>query len=287
MQSPLPMPRWASWALEHPVQSVRVVVDGVEVHALRWGTADRSKPSVLFVHGHRAHAHWWDFTAPFFAETHTVYAIDLSGNGDSGHRAIYPAGSGVQDIIGLVRALELSPVTLVGHSLGGLRALGACAEVPELIERAVIIDSYPIFTGDERFSGPTRVLGDRVYPDLASILAKYRFLPDQAHIEPWVLAHFARHSVKEVEGGWRWKFDPYMLSGVTQEPDAADLLQAVRCPVHFIYGGASAVVDEAMARRVVAHLPQGHGPIVVPGGHHHLMADQPAALVGMLQALLS
>jgi pimeloyl-ACP methyl ester carboxylesterase len=283
----LMLPAWAAWALERPGQSRRVRVDGIELHTLCWSADDTPKPPLLFVHGHRAHAHWWDFIAPFFAQTHRVFAMDLSGMGDSDRRSTYPAGIAGRDIAGLVEALGLAPVTLIGHSNGGLRALRACGDAPELFKRAIAIDSYPVFEGGRHPTEPAGLKGDRVYPDLASALARYRLMPEQPHVEPWMLAHVARHSVREVAGGWRWKFDPLMPSGLAQEDDGNVLLAAVRCPVHYVYGSASAIVSDALAERIVRQLPQGHGPIAVPGGHHHLMFDEPVALISTLKALLA
>lgn len=281
------MPAWAAWALAHPGRSRRVQVDDIGLHVLCWSEDDLHKPALLFVHGFRAHARWWDFIAPHFAATHRVYAMDLSGMGDSDRRPHYPKGVGARDIAGLVRALELASVTVVGHSNGGLRALRACGEAPELFARAVAIDSYAVFEGGSHPSDPPGLRGDRLYPDRFSAVARYRLLPQQAQVEPWALAHVAAHSVCEAAGGWRWKFDAAMPVGLAQEDDGPTLLGAVRCPTHYVYGGASAIVDEALAQRIVRHLPDGHGPVVVPGGHHHLMFDQPTALIALLQALLT
>jgi len=151
----------------------------------------------------------------------------------------------------------------------------------------IAIDSYAVFKGGQHPTAPPGLRGDRVYPDLASALNRYRLLPEQSHVEPWALAHIARHSVREVPGGWAWKFDPLMPSGPDHEEDGDELLARVRCPVHYVYGAESAIVDAALARRIVRTLPAGRGPIEIPGGCHHLMFDQPVALIATLRALLA
>ncbi|MDP2005296.1 MAG: alpha/beta hydrolase [Rubrivivax sp.] len=280
-------PEWFRWALQHPGRSHRVSAGGIELHYLGWGLEASGKPAVLLVHGHRAHAHWWDHVAPFLTNTHRVYAMDLSGMGDSDRRVMYPRDVGGQDIVDLVRALGLGPLTVIGHSNGGLRTFGACALAPELFQRVIAIDSYAVFKGGKHPTEPQGLRGDRIYASLAEATGRYRLLPDQPLIEPWVRAHIARHSLREVPGGWTWKFDPLMPSGLDQEADGDKLLVAVRCPVHYIYGAESAIVNEALAQRIVQSLPQGHGPIAIPGGHHHLMFDQPVALIATLRALLA
>jgi pimeloyl-ACP methyl ester carboxylesterase len=54
-----------------------------------------------------------------------------------------------------------------------------------------------------------------------------------------------------------------------------------------VYGEHSALVQEQHARRIVAGLPDCRGPIAIPDGHHHLMLDQPQALIATLNALLA
>lgn len=280
-------PAWFRWALQHPGRSYRVRAGDIELHYLGWALEATDKPALLLVHGHRAHAHWWDHVAPFLATTHRVIAMDLSGMGDSDRREFYPRGVGGQDIVDLLCALGLGPLAVVGHSNGGLRTLSACALAPELFQRVIAIDSYAVFKGGDHPTEPPRLRGDRIYPDLAAALSRYRLLPDQPHVEPWVREHIARHSLRDVPGGWTWKFDPLMPSGLDQEQDGDSLLAAVQCPVHYVYGADSAIVGEPLAQRIVRALPQGHGPIAIPGGHHHLMFDQPVALIATLRALLA
>ena len=279
-------PEWFRWALDQPGESRRVEVDGVSLHYLGWSLADTAKPVLLLVHGQRSHARWWDFIAPFFAADYRVIALDLSGMGDSDARSTYRPGQGAHDIVALLRALELESVVAVGHSMGGVRLLRACADAPELFERLVIIDSYVVFADGNHPSDPPGLRGNRIYPDLETALGRYRLLPEQPGNLPYALAHIARHAVRQTESGWRWKFDPDMPGGLAYEEDGDVFLPEVTKPVCVVYGEASAVGDAALAQRIVRKLPRGQGPIGVPGGHHHLMIDQPVALIALLRALL-
>jgi len=78
-------PAWFTQAVSTPCEDRFVSVDGCRIHYLRWGPA--GKPGLCFVHGGYAHAHWWDWIAPFFSGAFSVVALDLGGMGDSGHRA--------------------------------------------------------------------------------------------------------------------------------------------------------------------------------------------------------
>ena len=86
MTAPSP-PGWFSTAVATEPDDCMVRVKGCDIHYLRWGDVDR--PGLVLVHGGAAHAHWWSFIAPLLAPQHHVVALDLSGHGDSGRRAVY------------------------------------------------------------------------------------------------------------------------------------------------------------------------------------------------------
>ena len=81
-----PKPEWFENAVGMAPTSHRVTVEDCPIHYLLWGPETSEKPGLLFVHGGAAHAQWWSFIAPFFAEDRPVAAIDLSGMGESGRR---------------------------------------------------------------------------------------------------------------------------------------------------------------------------------------------------------
>jgi pimeloyl-ACP methyl ester carboxylesterase len=244
-------------------------------------------PVILLIHGFGAHTGWWHFVAPLLTAQHRVVALDLSGMGDSDHRNGYPPGQAAADIIGAIEALGLRSVIGIGHSAGGVRLLTAAARRPDLFERLVVLDSYVVFAGGRHPERPERATGDKVYPDLATILSRYRLLPEQMQGHAWARHYIARQSVKPVEGGWRWKFDPSLPVGAHREMDGVDLLPGVHVPVHYVWAENSEVVSAELARRIVSLLPQGHGPIGMPGTHHHMMIDQPEALIATLRALIA
>ena len=63
-------------------------------------------------------------------------------------------------------------------------------------------------------------------------------------------------------------------------------LSELQCPIGFIYGDKSDNVGAERARRMADTVP-GHAPIVeLPDCHHHLMMDQPLALVTALRGML-
>jgi pimeloyl-ACP methyl ester carboxylesterase len=280
-------PAWFEWTLENPGRPHVIEANGSHLHLLSWNLEARDKPALLFVHGFRGHGHWWDFIAPFFAAQYRVIAMDLSGMGDSAHRTHYGPHTLAEDVIAVAEWLDTPDLIAIGHSYGGSRVLRACAERPELFQRLIIIDSYVVFSDQEAVTEPAKIRGDREYPDVDSAVARFRLLPQQPDALPCLVEHVARHSIRSTSTGVRWKFDVNLPPGGARETDGEHLLARIQRPVDYLYGERSVVVSPAMAQRIVSHLKDARGPIAIPDGHHHLMFDQPVALISTLRALLA
>lgn len=274
-------PAWFLTALTMNASEHVVLSDAVAVRYRCWNLGDAQKPPLLFVHGYRGHSHWWDFIAPFFTGRFRVFALDLSGMGDSGHRHCYTSSSHSGDIVAVLGAIGTAAV-VVGHSYGGGRTLAACAQEPELIARAVILDSSVIRPDDQPHTESRTARRLTPYADYDSARARFRLVPPQP-AEDYAVEHVARHSLKPVVGGWTWKFDP----DLTNEPGLSSVLARVKVPVDIVIGATSKVINEEGAQKIVGALHRGRGPVVVPEAGHHLMLDQPLATISVLRALLS
>ena len=89
--------------------------------------------------------------------------------------------------------------------------------------------------------------------------------------------------------GWTWKFDPNMWEKLDRTDgmlSAARPAPTLRCPLVHIYGDKSRIIG-----RRAAGEPTFLGPdmpeIEIPDSHHHMMIDQPLALVAALRTLLA
>jgi magnesium chelatase accessory protein len=98
----------------------------VEHGALRWHLQQRGQgPLVLLVHGTGGATHSWEPCAEALATSHTVLAVDLPGHGfttrapstGGGDQALSLQGMAAA-LGGLLRALELAPTLVAGHSAG-------------------------------------------------------------------------------------------------------------------------------------------------------------------------
>jgi pimeloyl-ACP methyl ester carboxylesterase len=278
--------QWWERAIQIPASSHSVCVHGVALHYRCWNDGDRDKPLLLLVHGYRGHSRWWDWVAPAFTDQFRVVAPDFSGMGDSAWRAEYSADTFVEDLLGLAAHFAATPIFVTGHSFGGSSVVRACVARPDAFRHAIIVDSWIRFPAVDPMWVSRKIGTSRPFPDFDAARARYRLMPDQpVGCQGW-LDHVARHSLREVAGGWSWKFDPALpFAPNTQDGEA--LLRRVRTPIDVVYGELSSVVSRDRARAIIATLGQGRRAIEIPQARHHVMLDQPLAFIATLRALLA
>ncbi|MBL6952731.1 MAG: alpha/beta hydrolase [Alphaproteobacteria bacterium] len=293
-EAPPTEPDWFRRAIDTLAHSRFVDVDGCCIHYLTWfddqdGAKDDHRPGLLFVHGGGAHANWWRFIAPFFAEAYRVAAIDLSGMGDSGARETYLPEIWAREIGAVLEDARLGPhPVVVGHSFGGLIAMKYGAEHGDTLSGTVIVDSPVQDPNDTPLPKPAAPVrsGPRVYPDLSTALARFRLMPEQPCENAYITDFIAGTSIKQTNGGWTWKFDFKVMGSRRFGEPYGQELKALKCRAALIYGETSAIVS----RRTVAYMSSVMGPkapvVEIPQAHHHVMLDQPLAFVAALRAIL-
>jgi pimeloyl-ACP methyl ester carboxylesterase len=277
---------WVQRMIDAPGRSGHLHSGDHLTHYLEWGDSSNARV-LLLLHGFRGHAHWWDFIAPWFAHDYRVIAIDFAGMGDSSSRLKYTRATFLAEVQGMIEMTGSKTVTLVGHSFGGRITVLAAHEFPQLLERTMVIDSNIGFA-DKSSRHHFASRPKKVYPDLNTACARFRFIPDEPPISPRIMQHLAVHSIKPEGDGFVWKYDEALLSNIDWEQVAeGELLKDLKVPMDFIAGEFSAVVPPELAQRIGKAIRHGRGPIVIPSAYHHVPVDQPLALVAAMRALLS
>ena len=276
-------PRWFQTALSTAAECGEVTVAGASISYRAWG--ERGLSGLLLVHGGAAHARWWDHIAPLLATGRRVVAIDLSGHGDSARRPSYSLDMWADEAMTVVADSGIvGPPIIIGHSMGGFVTLRAASRFGDEIAGAITIDS-PIrtITPEEAAAAQHNAFGPlRVYPDREEILKRFRPIPDQEML-PYISACVAGTSIREVDGGWSWKFDPKIFGRGSLPPA---MLTRLGCRVALFraeHGLVSADMGEMMYDRLGRVAPV----IEIPDAGHAIMLDQPLALVTGIRTLLA
>ena len=113
-------------------------------HDVKYRFADNasSDATVLLVHGVAGGSRAWREVMPALAGEFNVLAPDLLGHGESakpvGDYSLGAYASGLRDLLAV---LDIGPVSVVGHSLGGGVAMQLAYQHPELVDRLVLVGS--------------------------------------------------------------------------------------------------------------------------------------------------
>src|SRR5690348_9985859 len=105
----------------------------LKLHYVDWGNPE--KPPLLLVHGGRDHCRNWDRVATALREHFHIVAPDLRGHGDSAWAigSTYSMIDYVLDVAALLKTLDMFPVKIVAHSLGGSVALQYAGIYPDRV----------------------------------------------------------------------------------------------------------------------------------------------------------
>ena len=282
-------PEWFERSIATPYDSRFVEVAGCSIHYLSWG--DRQNPGLLLLPGTGGHAHWFSHIAPLFADQFHVVSMDIAGCGDSGRRDHYTCELIVSEIMavcadsGMLSAAR--PPILAGHSVGGQHVVRAAMAHGTSLLGVIAIDAlrYAELAHDpavKALKGPRPARRTPpIYPDFQSAVERFRLTPAPAIAiqTDYVLEHIARHSVREVEGGWTWKFDSALAAMSSLGLELKDVLRHMPCYSAAIYGERTHLTDDSLLSTMMT-VTNGEVPVfTIPGSSHYPMIDNPLAFV--------
>jgi len=284
-----PAPAWFARVIAQTPESAFVEVEGARIHYLRWG--DRARPGLLLVHGNAAHAYWWSFIAPWMAREYNVAAMDLSGMGDSDWRRGYSMQTFAKEQLAVCEAAGMfessEPPVIAAHSFGGFVTMLTGDLYGDRLAGTVIIDS-PVNPPDRGRAGPPQrtIKPHNIYPTLPTALARFRLMPPQTAENLYLVDYVARHSLKRVGGGFTWKFDPAIWQDFSIG-DTAARLKATKCRIAIFRGENSVLMPPEIGEYMFNLLGRAAPVVEIPQAQHHVMLDEPLALVAALRALLA
>lgn len=99
---------------------------------------------LLFLHGLGSSTRDWELQIPYFVDRFKVIVCDMRGHGrTSKPHGPYSIAQFAGDVAGFLSELELSPVHLVGISMGGMVAFDFAIRFPDSLKSLTIVNSYP------------------------------------------------------------------------------------------------------------------------------------------------
>ena len=283
----------------------------LRLHYVDWGNEEA--PPMLLVHGGRDHCRNWDWVARDLSRDYHVIAPDLRGHGDSQWMigGSYGTVDYVYDIAQLLHQKQMTPATIISHSLGASVSLAYTGLYPDTVKALVAIEGMGLpsvaaksaksarsaTSGDSAATG--RLLDDwvrntrriagrlpRRYPTLEE--AFQRMQTENPHLSESQARHLTIHGSNQNEDGtYSWKFDNYVRAtapvGLTAD-QTHHLYERITCPTLLVYGSESWVPNPANDGRA-RYLPKMRLAVIQDAGHwvHH---DQLTQFVSIVREFL-
>jgi pimeloyl-ACP methyl ester carboxylesterase len=276
---PADTPAWFLRALDLRPEHREIEVAGATIHYRAWGTPT-ARPVVL-VHGGGAHSGWWDHVAPLIGGR--TIALDLSGHGDSAWRESYSLAQWAEEVAAVIAAEQLDQPVVVGHSMGGWVGVALGVHHSASLRSLLVIDSPLNDQPPEEQRLRERRRPTRVYPSADDAITRFRTLPEQAVLLPYIVANVAGQSMRAVGGGWTWKFDPNLFGRQSKHHDLLPNLTLPMVLIRCEHG----LVSAEMATRIIGLHPEGIPVVELPDAGHHPMFDQPLSLVTAIRTVLA
>ncbi|MCA9695363.1 MAG: alpha/beta fold hydrolase [Myxococcales bacterium] len=234
-------------------------------------------PDVLLVHGWVVSGDVWHGVIERWPARGAgrLLAVDLRGAGWSGKPdAGYTIDDHAADLIGVIDALGLSRVVLVGHSMGGVIAQRVAVERPDALARLVLV--CPVPASGQTIDAET-----------------FAFLHAQCGHHDGIAQLITPTIVGEVEPSVRDRLlvsaaatvDAALHEALDSFPNARfhERLAALTMPTMVIGGEQDPVVPLALVQAEVAGRIAGAALTVLPECGHYPMLELPAQLTALLR----
>jgi pimeloyl-ACP methyl ester carboxylesterase len=234
--------------------------------------SDETEGSLLFVHGAGGtHRHWGQQLAGLRGANR--YALDLPGHGRSTGPGRTSIKGYAEVILQFMEALGLSPVTLVGHSMGGAIAQYLALNHPAHVEGLVLVGSGARL---------------RVLPSLLEGLLQ-DFPATVEAMLGWAYSSQTPIGVVRL-GQEEWlENDPQVVHDDFAACDAFDVmgrLEEIRCPTLVLCGEDDKLTPAKYAHYLRDNIP-GATLVVIPQAGHMVMVEQPEAVNQAIKEFLA
>lgn len=237
---------------------------------------------LLLIHGLGSSSRDWEMQIDFFAQNYQVITIDVRGHGKSGKPpGPYSIPLFAEDTAKLLRALGVSPVHILGISLGGMIAFQLGISHPEMVKSLIIVNSTPELiprTLKERLQIWQRLLIVRVMGlrKMGEVLGN-RFLPLPEHAE-----------LREIFiERWAENDKPAYLESMKAVIgwSVVDRLGEIRCPTYIV--GADGDYFPTEEKEIYVRRIPGAELRVIEDARHALPAEKPGEFNAVVKAFLS
>ncbi|MGR5539693.1 alpha/beta fold hydrolase [Vibrio campbellii] len=240
--------------------------------------------TVVLIHGLFGSFSNLGLLARDLAQDHSVISIDLRNHGLSFHSDIHDYPSMAQDVVTLLRHLNVDPALVIGHSMGGKVAIKVADIAPELVKQLIILDIAPVAYDTNRH--------DNVFNGLQAVLKEQPTNRQQAmdilaqHIEIDGVRQFLSKSLYKHGETMEWRFNVASLFDNYADIIGWQEIPSTDIPTLFVKGGVSDYLLPEYQTAVKRQFKQAKAHIIANTGHW-LHAEKPAEVMRVIRKYIS
>ncbi|MEO3887341.1 alpha/beta hydrolase [Nonomuraea sp. B5E05] len=245
-------------------------------------------PAVLFLHGSGASGAVWRPVLQRLGERGTRcrwLVADLPGHGRSGHRQDYSPESYADAVVDAVAGAFTGvqgPVTVVGHSLGGMIGMTLADRTRGITVGSLAVVAMKVAWTEEELArrAATAERPVRVFPGEEQ--ARELFGRVSGMTGPPFTDEDRATGVTARDGGYGLSGDPGIAkAGPATGPELAARMRRVTCPVELACGDRDPGIDPADMAEVL-----GHSVTVLPGAGHNVHIERPDLIADLVERAL-
>lgn len=254
------------------------------INGIRINYTDEGKGfPLVFVHGFPLSRKAWQKQIDALKNSYRVIAPDLRGLGENdAMTGTITMGQFADDVQALVKQLNMGPIVLVGHSMGGYVALAFARKYPELLRGLVLVctkagaDSAEAAAGrrataDKVKAGGSNVVIDAMTPKMLAASNQDPRLLEQVRA---IMSPSKPESVMAA------------LLGMAERSDSTPFLAQINVPTLVVTGADDIVIPPAESEKLAAGIPNAK-LVSIPSSGHLVAFEKPAEFNQALQDWLT
>jgi sigma-B regulation protein RsbQ len=236
------------------------------------GPAEPPDPRpLMFSHGFGCDQNMWRLVTPAFADRHRIVLFDHVGAGASDLSAYDPRrydglDAYAEDVLEVLRALELRDVVFVGHSVSAMIGVLAANAEPERFDGLVLVGPSPRYIDDDGY------VGGFSHEDIDELLASLEsnYLGWSAQMAPVIMGRPDRPELGEELTNSFCRTDPDIaaqFARVTFLSDNREDLERVPVPALVLQSAVDAIAPPVVGEYVHRRIPQSRMVVLEATGH--------------------
>ncbi len=242
-------------------------------------------PPVMILHGLFGSLDNWMSMARALSEQFKVYLVDLRNHGSSFHDDQFNYQSMAEDLRQLVGELELGPISMVGHSMGGKAAMFFTDENPQQVSRLIVVDIGPRYYPVHH----QQILKGLSAIDIEAVSSRGQadeqlknYVENQG-IRQFLLKNLKRNG----SGSFSWKINlPTIREEIDNVGEGLPPGSVIRVPTLFVRGGKSDYITDEDIPKIEQQFPNATIKTIHDAGHW-IHAEAPEALLKELTAFIN